>query len=133
MRLEDVMVGDWVTHHYYFDRPVKIKYFIGSKVRVEDETFEIESFKPIPLTEEILIKNGFEYDYDNDVCVADGGNFVTLKGYVYEEDGVLIDYCNGDVKITTDFNGEVIKRMSHVHELQHAMKLCNIQKNIELN
>ena len=132
MRLEDVMVGDWVTHPYNFDKPVKIEYFIGSKARVEYETFEIETFKAIPLTEEILIKNGFEHDYNVDEIIADGGLSITLKGYVYEEDGILIDYCNGDVKITTDFNGEVIKRISYVHELQHAMRLCNINKEIKL-
>lgn len=132
MILEDLMVGDYVTHKYYYDRPVKIKYFVGSKAKTENETFEISTLKAVPITEEILIKNGFEYDYDVDECVADGGRFITLKGYVYEEDGVLIDYCNGDVKVVTDFNGEVTKRMSYIHELQHAMRLCNINKEIKL-
>lgn len=132
MILEDLMVGDYVTHKYYYDRPVKIKYFVGSKAKTENETFEISTLKAVPITEEFLIKNGFEYDYDVDECVADGGQFITLKGYVYEEDGVLIDYCNGDVKVVTDFNGEVTKRMSYIHELQHAMRLCNINKEIKL-
>lgn len=131
MKIEDLMVGDWVIHPIY-NRPTKIEYFVGSKAKVEYEMCEIEAISPVHITEEILIKNGFKHDYDMDECVADGGQFITLKGLVYEEDGVLVDYCNGDVKVTTDFNGEVTKRMFYVHELQHAMKLCNIQKTIEL-
>ena len=132
MGLEDLMVGDYVTHQYYYNRPVKIEYFVGSKAKIEYETFDVSTLKAVPLTEEFLIKNGFEYDYDIDECVSDGGGFITLKGFVYREDGVLIDYCNGDVKVVTDFNGEVTKRMSYVHELQHAMRLCNINKKIKL-
>ena len=132
MRLEDLMVGDYVTHQYYYDRPVKIKYFVGSKAKTENETFEINTLKAVPITEEFLIKNGFKYDYDIDVCVADGGGFITLKGFIYKENDILIDYCNGDVNVVTDFNGEVTKRMSYVHELQHAMRLCNINKEIKL-
>lgn len=125
------MVSDWVMHPI-FNRPAQIVYFVGSKVKVEYEMCEVESITPVPITEEMLIKNGFKYDYDVDECVADGGHFITLKGFVYQEDSVLIDYCNGDVKVTTDFNGEVTKRMNFVHELQHAIKLCNINKKIKL-
>lgn len=132
MGLEDLMVGDYVTHQYYYNRPVKIEYFVGSKAKIEYETFDVSTLKAVPLTEEFLIKQGFEYDYDIDECVSDGGRFITLKGFVYREDGVLIDYCNGDVKVVTDFNGEVTKKMSYVHELQHAMRLCNINKEIKL-
>ena len=132
MRLEDLMVGDYVTHQYYYNRPVKIEYFIGSKAKTESETFEISTLKAVPITEEFLIKNGFKYDYDIDECVSDGGRFITLKGFTYEEDGVLIDYCNGNVKVVTDFNGEIAKRMLYIHELQHAMRLCNINKEINV-
>ena len=132
MGLEDLMVGDYVTHQYYYNRPVKIEYFVGSKAKIEHETFEINTLKAVPITEEFLIKNGFKCDYDVNECVAASGRFITLKGYVYKEDGVLIDYYNGNVKIVTDFNGEIIKRTSYIHELQHAMRLCNINKKIKL-
>ena len=126
MRLEDLMVGDYVTHQYYYNRPVKIEYFVGSKAKIEHETFDVSTLKAVLLTEEFLIKNGFEE------CISDGGGFITLKGFVYRKNSVFIDYCNGYVKIVTDFNGEVTKRMSYIHELQHAMRLCNINKELKL-
>ena len=48
MKKEDLMIGDWVL-------------FVGSKYQIQKEDFSANYvFEPIPLTEEILDKNGFK-------------------------------------------------------------------------
>lgn len=79
-----------------------------------------EYLEPIPITPEILDKNGFEtvgdyYDIPNDpslVIKVVSNTFVfghSINGYF--EGFIALDY---------------------VHELQHALKLCGIEKEIVL-
>lgn len=90
-------------------------------------------FTPIPLTPEILKKNGFGY-VENDTYPYTGE---VLSHFYLGEEG----YCaNMDIHIGTDnkggfwFNSPKISLNSfhYVHELQHVLRLCNINKEIEL-
>ena len=56
MELTDLMVGDWV---FIKDYPIKVS---PQKVRPQHFVRSLVEFEPIPLTTEILEKNGFEYD-----------------------------------------------------------------------
>ena len=47
-------------------------------------------------------------------------------------DGYLVTWCNGGLNVTTDLHGCVQKDISYVHELQHALKICEIDKEIVL-
>lgn len=86
----------------------------------------IDEIKPMPITSEILEKNGFEkieakyYRY-----------FLEEKGY-YEAVRVYFDEePNVDVRVLdrSEFKG----RFKYIHELQQAMRLCHIKgKEIEL-
>lgn len=101
---------------------ITIKY-IG---REEDYGFEDvngEDISPIPLTPEILEKNGFWYQ-DN-------------VGYVMEEYEYEIIYDLWDHKLRILKNREQILNLEYFdqmcfHELQHALRLCGISKNIEI-
>ena len=90
----------------------------------------------IPITAEILEKNGFENDFYEEESIADY-HAIRLEGYslkhnIGEIDGYLITWCNGGINVTTDFHGCVQKDVSYIHELQHALRLCGIEKEIEL-
>ncbi len=123
MKAEELMIGDWVISKD-LKVPVKVRsimnhygtsiyfYHNGSEFIVQN--FQIE---PIPLTEEILKKNGYEsnrwnqYDMhiESDVCV------------------VIDNKC-----CIHGFDSQVIIHCQYVHQFQHALQLCGIQKEIQL-
>ena len=95
--------------------------------------------EPIPLTAEILEKNGFER------CVSSiarsstaaipicNSNQFSCKGYGNLR---IIDrgiwHFSLRTPVLCDTEKYEIHEIKYVHQLQHALKLCNIQKEIEL-
>ena len=128
MEKEKLMLGDWVFHKQS-NAPVKVYSLDDEKGINDDSGFTDNDYEPIPLTEDIIKLNGFDYDYDDDECVGEG-QFITMKGYILhgdiEGDSYLVDYCNGKVRIVTEFHGEITKNMQYVHELQQALRLCGL-------
>lgn len=118
MDCKSLMLGDWVNWHTYTDRP---NYCRITRINPDDE-YKCE---PIPLTTEILEKNGFVYDYDVDECVADY-QYIKLKGYRLSGECYLIDYCAGRVQIENEFVGGCHIDVSYVHELQRALRCCGL-------
>jgi hypothetical protein len=107
---------------------------------LDEDQFEggiwCEYLEPIPLTAEILEKNGWENDFYEEEWVADY-HTIRLEGYslrdnIGELDEYLVTWCNGGINVTTDNHGCVQKDISYIHELQHALRLCGIEKEIEL-
>ena len=129
MEANELMIGDWVIHPYY-KHPSKIVYFNGSRVRVEYEEVEAESLRPIPLTPEILEKNGF---------TEIKGAYPTFQIDIY---GYLIKVkFPKENKETNNENPFLVidsrpsyysSECLYVHELQHVLKLLGIKKEIEL-
>ena len=140
MKETDLMIGDWVC---LVDPDTKKR--TNTKVRGSDlcggGTFCLQWFEPIPLTAEILEKNGFynsgsgdhtkmllSHDEDeNEIryAIYVGLKFKTIncmasfdeleKPGWRKSNGVEMDVCG-----------------PYVHELQHALKLCGIEKEIIL-
>jgi hypothetical protein len=88
--------------------------------------------EPVPLTPEILEKNGFIQDTNYPFRffspkvykTRDIGVDFTIKGF---------SFWMGDTISIACGNGSRINRLPcFVHELQHALKLCGIDKEIEL-
>ncbi len=130
LQASDLMAGDWVdvrcdaapnTPHIERITPA---HFLRDEI-----------WLPIPLTKEILEKIGFVNDYYEEVCVADYG-YIKHDGYTLtyknEEVDAIITWCNGCVSITTEHGDDVQITIKYLHELQHAFKLCRIDKKIEL-
>ena len=124
LKVTDLMVGDWVYIKYYpmTAQPMQVKkdHFVRSLVE----------FKPIPLTPEILEKNGFVQDTNYSFRLfspkvyktRDIGVDFTIKGFTFWY-GDTISIACGD--------GSRINRLPCcVHHLQHALKLCGIDKEI---
>lgn len=116
MKAQELMVGDWVeiqdTPKYYkvFGIDILAK---GDACRLTFEDYVVETWcdrvKPIPLTEDILKANGWEYD---EIDYA-----WWCKGFtnIYKDKGGFHFYLDG-IEI----------RLAHVHELQHALRLCGL-------
>jgi len=132
MKYKDLMVGGWVNYKSPSSgklHPIKIENIYGVEFNCEVEDWNIISGKsisdtePITLTEDILVKNGWDF---------------TKRGYsVYcKED------TNGDVELSKDEYGfywsincdeYVILRIDYVHTLQHLLRLCCIEKELVID
>ena len=140
MKIEDLMIGDWVCladgNLPLEERYFKIEYLSTSAgvswvnqgtnapIGLGDGESLIPVFtdeiSPIPITPEILEKNGFEGIKE--------GRFPSLRNYyndiIFQLEGIKEE---GNCKILYIFKNIPIL---YVHELQHALKLCGIDKEI---
>jgi hypothetical protein len=113
---KDLMEGDWV-YGIFSGCPqerITMKYSICSN------SYEWK-YMPIPLTAEILEKNGFkEYDglYRLDITE---GVFINVDFKSKEPFVSVHNTCYRAIPICW-----------YLHQLQHALKLCGIEKEIEL-
>ena len=109
MKANELMIRDWVV--------------VGSgepfKIGIIDPDFLFwNEVQPIPLTQEILKKNGFK---------EDGKRHWTLSDEYTGDDVIgLYEVANG---FTMPTSGLTIGLQS-VHELQHLFRLCGITREI---
>ena len=129
MKTNEFMVGDLIevisNDHLKY---VRIKEIYQSSILTEESEFEseeigIDNIKPIPLTPEILEKFGWKYNnYNNETEYE--------EEYYVDENG--IDIHINVKKFEIRCIDAVNIQLKYLHELQHALKLCGIEKNIEL-
>jgi hypothetical protein len=131
MKAKDLMIGDWV--HNPFTRK-KLRLTFGRDIDLAEEL----CLEPIPLTAEILEKNGFEeLMNESEVSAARFGRKPEPTGvwqygfgqfdsvaYVPEQSFLCIKFMEGYMAD--------IANIKYVHELQHALKLLDIDIDIEL-
>lgn len=126
MRLNELMVGDLVS--YKGKMSCKIIAICKDTAVVDNSTeqdwrIDYNKLMPIPLTAEILKKIGFWYEQN--------------VGYVMEEYEYEIIYSLWDHKLRILKNREQILNLEYfdemcLHQLQHALQLCGIEKEIEV-
>ena len=134
MKPTELMIGDWVLsypekgrvdgiiclreEHTADGKWMAIVHLGGNKY----EQVNIGILEPIPLTTEILEKNGFVYA---DLPFED----------FYEGYGLHIhggNYADGHSNWYIICGINVSMNVTHVHELQHALRLCGIDKDVVL-
>ena len=137
MEAKDLMIGDWVLWNTY---PMKVM-MIGSrmvKLYNEDNSIEDDEISPMPITIDFLEKNGFdELMNESEVSAARFGRKPEPTGvwqygfgrfdsvaYVPEQSFLRIKFMEG---CQAD-----IANIKYVHELQHALRLCGVEKEIIL-
>ena len=125
MKANELMVGDWVklktddgTFIKVHISALSFEYIWG--IIDDDEANDAIGYdylEPIPLTAEILEKNlsttsQIQYCWDDFLSNSFGEDFYEIR-------------YHGDVT-------ELIISIRYVHELQHVLKLCKIEKEIIL-
>lgn len=121
--IDEIMVGDWV---YITEHPMRKE---AKQVKPEHFLRSLVVFEPIPLTTEILEKNGFELDDSNDKEYFGVDNRVMLR----DNPEYMNTYNTWDVHIDSiDYSTIGNIELSYVHEFQHFLKLCKINKKIIL-
>lgn len=148
MKANELMIGDWVIRGNITEEPTRITDICASKNNVYLDLSgipileKIDKINPIPLTPEILDKNGFIWTGGGDSSKM----FSTPWGY----DGIRYNLYVGLKKKTIEVHAahpelrseswpwRKVNKVSlevcgcYVHELQHALRLCGIDKEIVL-
>ena len=146
LKISDLSVGDWVYHDdIVFGREIakvhrlnkdKNGETIGITVYRSDGAFGVVGYiwtspthgdlHPIPITAEILEKNGLEY-------VDDGNDAVIFLCC----DMFWARLCIGDTFWQVGIHSEdrldaVVCNVKHIHQLQHALRLAGLDEEINL-
>ena len=122
MKATELMIGDWVYNSYH-KKNIKWSYsemFCPNGIPVIGRDLE-----PIPLTPEILEKDGWERDID--------------KEWEYNNSHILPHYCyqwekrNVKIEMYAGLEGFTIsliigRRFYAVHELQHVLRLYGLDE-----
>jgi hypothetical protein len=128
---KQLMIGDWVqiTKDWYQLGKVtnhSIQIDLSDLESIQEGMYEV---KPIPLTEEIMNRNGFEYNNKDQCWVLDKNR----NAYLSND----LDYNKKRTKIISfDIMGEedllLVTTIEYIHQLQHLLRLLEIDKEIEL-
>lgn len=115
MKATDLMVGDWVLIN---DAPHKIQAIdsTDAEIQADDELYYVgedryhseDKVEGVPLTPEILEKNGWKHSNRLMVIRIDGDDFYWSEGL-------------GGVLYKNQYN---MCDCKYVHNLQHALRLC---------
>lgn len=121
MKANELMVNDWVS---YEGAKCRVAGFLYGKCevtypRIGETIYDVplKHILPVPLTREILEKNGWKEAVLRHWNIEE--DFAIEKG----EDGNMFWFLRG-VSLVCSLN--------FVHELQHALRLCGIDKEITL-
>jgi len=127
MNANELMVGDWVLINKSPDSP----YY--KQFGIEDfETDKYQYCEPIPLTREILEKNGFvKYNEVSDTPPYDKDEEGNMY-YSYKGEQKFWGWWQPNNVYLIPVNAMLDLEIKYVHELQHALRLCGINKEIEI-
>ena len=123
MKATELMIGAWVMNTYN-RKPEQVREIRERMVMLDyNDLYDYDEIEPIPLTAEILEQNGFEAERN--------------VGYVYNdwnETEVIFDTFDHRLRIL--YRRDVVLDIEEwdfpVHMLQHALRLCGVDKEIKL-
>ncbi len=135
MKAKDLMIGDWVLcdinaqSDYEFDnvnyKPYQIQN--GEDIDYANERNKIgdaDVYQPMPISAYILKKSGFHYN-GKMFSLFKQGEYDSCV-YLGENSGLFsLIRKDGDLDLNDYF-------FNYVHELQHVLRLCGVDKEIVL-
>ena len=124
MEATELMIGDWVG---VFDEGImkdcrQVDWIRTGEIGMRyHKVWAIGCIEPIPLTPEILEKNGFVFDCDFWIIAHPRYNNVRMVTY-YSTDDYVADAFLGHWAFDENY------AIDYVHELQHALRLCGLNE-----
>ena len=128
MKATDLMIGDWVeTGHLVYNKVQEIardndmQWYISFACGIT--LFRMYEFGPVPLTPEILEKNGFVFVKSSDKDTVWNG------WWIYEnlELGTCCLDREGNWPCCINITDSNVP-CEYVHQLQHALRLCGLNE-----
>lgn len=129
MDITELMIDDWVkpfgSHKGVYAKVTSIGSDVIELITTGGNPHHAieNTIEPILLTNEILEKNGFKQTDIKEWTYSDSFLIINIEWDVFPENVVC--------RIETAIHSINIV-INYVHELQHALKLCGINKTIEL-
>lgn len=131
MKANELMIGDWVQG-FVPDTYSRVEAIPGeNRLGVISSgghyiASVADDFQPIPLTPEILEKNGWKHKYYG-IYRQTIGETITID--IYPEGCSVEDERGSQCRYRLRHH---LPGPKFVHELQHALRLCGIEKEIKL-
>ncbi len=130
MKANELMIGDWLFYKGQFNAfPFKVEQITKRKVGYHAEPNEgrlhyiiLSECKPIPITPEFLKRNGFGK--------AQSLYFLKSLNKIYPCP-FFIEYNTVNNCLFVN-DGMIPMPITYVHQLQHVLRLCGIEKEVEL-
>ena len=138
MDARELMIGDWARiryNHFETGEEIVKDFRVGQLAKLgigDDEPLyawseksnmaKVSKVEPIPLTPEIVEKNGFERGSDNLFSYGRGMYVMMWSKWHYSVGQIF-----GNMSAFVEF-----AEIRFIHELQHALRLCGIEKEIEI-
>ena len=133
MKANELMIGDLVKTNKgsWIEKELKDKFckvrhlgqnYIATVLNDDQERKpygDENSFEPIPMTSEILLANGFEKDPETGECL--------LSDY---DDTFEVCWIGTILTVQSGYGRMELVNCQYVHQLQHALRLCGINKEI---
>ena len=142
MKAKELMIGDWVcvtknfTQKYHKIRALSndegsvLRGIYVNEYGVKNHSiFSPNDTEPIPLTPEILEKNGFENIGDDTYQLEEKPCWFWVDFFNHQYG---CEYDTSTHEYEDDEHRLKLYGIPSVHELQHALRLCGIEKEIEL-
>ena len=144
MKANELMSGDYLSYNGQIIKVASItKKKVGYHIKENECRMHYARLcecNPISITPEILVKNGFEKvqihgEKQDDIFQCFDGEIIIEVG-IYDPNFILIHYRHetpdginsGELSNIVKVDGGKF----HLHELQHILRLCEIEKTIEL-
>lgn len=158
MKANELMIGDWVRVRLPWRSPVDghienrwyMRRVMGIRTNGKSNKFYLyfepwgvlpHDIEPLPLTSKILEKNGFSFtgsgQYEMMLATPfgiSGDRYNIYVGLKKKTIDVFVAFANTESKAGWRKHNSTLLEVSgpYVHELQHALRLCGINKQIEL-
>lgn len=130
LKISDLSVGDWI-HHDFYEAEMRVITIFGDTERIVAEsnsghgvTCHLDHFSPIPLTPEILAENGFIKNGEYNEWSTGNWEDIPFIGISLSRQSMRIKNLGTDIFLE---NKEV-----YVHQLQNALRLAGVEKEINL-
>lgn len=127
MKETDLMIGDWVYDTMRQENKKVTR--MDFERNPMNGVYYAETLLPIPLTSDILVKNGFQKLNDktfllkNQIEIEVGPKFSEVSARYEDYDRDFNSYNNCYIEIAI---------IHYVHQLQHLLRLMGVQNEIEL-
>ena len=137
MKANELMIGDWVynTHNKKAERVAEIR---ENGVMLDyNDIYPYDEIEPIPIGADLLTSNGFK-THDATVYPIKGVLAIKPVECIYKDDwGYILLRAVGNewnfLQVWYEKSAPTNCLMvAYVHELQHALKHCKVEKPIEL-
>ena len=136
INIKELSIGNWVKFPYSIDKIVDLPYIEGKGMCASFAAsatlfpISVKDLEPIEITPEILEKNGLEKQepqgYLMGIYGRNENDKIIYAIYYREEDHFL------SIEGYDSFGSFSKTNIRYIHQLQNVLKLCGINKEIEL-